>query len=670
MLSIGLHAQRNSAPNGVRVGTGHNGAQLGTNPVNDQCNLITPQDLAVGSTLTVTGTTTGATINGDYTDGSIMFGFGVPSVWHSFTTTECANVRIDYCGSASVFSDYWNVLVLDCPATDNLVITPIYNTTDCVDGNPTIYFNDLPPGTYEFPVWCDVNTANGPYTLHIAATSCATTAPGNDECTGANILDLTPGHDLMVTGDNTGATDSEGLGYANVWEAFTISECATVTVSYCGTSGFSAFAEGLMTACPDGSMLAPSSTLTCVDGQLTERFMELAPGTYYIPVSADAGSQGAYSIMLAAEACQVQGPPNDHCADAVPVMVVSNEMVSFDGDNTGATSAGDAVGGSVFDGLPLVWHAFTLTECMDVVIDYCGTPSVFATVMTTLATSCPANEGIEASGFLESCHDNLVMRFQHLTAGTYYLPVLDIAHAEGEYHIHLLATPCAHPPQNDECDGAQPLDVHVECTPVFSTLLGATGSMPPVDCNGNGTDGNDDVWFSFVALQPGQIVNVSGADVDAVIEVFKGDCDNLISIGCSDTSGVGGTEALVVADLVPGSTYHVRVYNWQALAPSDPRFDICVYGDIGTGIGTASVSSFSVFPNPGNGNVTLTRNGASGNVTIELFDMTGRRVLSQGTYLSGGEQRTFQWAGRLAPGTYSLRVSGADGTSQQRFMVK
>ena len=62
------------------------GGQRGGAPVNDQCSQVTPQALAIGASLTFTGTTVNATGAGDAEAGTIFDAGGdTSSVWHAFT---------------------------------------------------------------------------------------------------------------------------------------------------------------------------------------------------------------------------------------------------------------------------------------------------------------------------------------------------------------------------------------------------------------------------------------------------------------------------------------------------------------------------------------------------------------------------------------------------------
>ncbi|MBS1581711.1 MAG: hypothetical protein JST66_05855, partial [Bacteroidetes bacterium] len=410
-------------------------------PVNDFCSSVTPEALAIGGTLTFNGTTTGATITDDYAPGSPLEGFNAPAVWHAFTTTECADVRLEYCGTPSIFSDYWNVFTLDCPAL-NFVVANSYNTTDCSDGNPTVYFNSLPAGTYYYPVWANDVTAAGPYVLTITAGACSggPVVPVNDDCASVTPEALVVDGALTFTGDNTGATaagdfapGSPFLGDAVVWHAFTTSACADVVVSYCGQAPVWGHTLGILsTDCPADSVILHTAfdNDSCGDGNVTYRFTELAAGTYYLPVLHDPSQSaaGPYTIEVNAVACGGSPvvPVNDACDSMTPEALVMGGTLTFTGDNTGATAAGDFAPGSPFLGDAVVWHAFTTSACADVAVSYCGQAPVWGHTLGILSTDCPADSVILHTAFdNDSCGDgNVTYRFTELAAGIYYLPVL------------------------------------------------------------------------------------------------------------------------------------------------------------------------------------------------------------------------------------------------------
>src|SRR5690606_37069659 len=92
-----------------------------------------------------------------------------------------------------------------------------------------------------------------------------------------------------------------------VWEAFTITECLDVTVSYCGTTPvFGGALIDLYVGCDEVAGFSNGvrhpeeniNTTDCSDGNFTIPYEQLAPGTYYIAVIAGPGTVGDYVLTI------------------------------------------------------------------------------------------------------------------------------------------------------------------------------------------------------------------------------------------------------------------------------------------------------------------------------------------------------------------------------------
>ncbi len=276
----------------------------GSAPANDDCTGAVAQSLSVGNTATFSGDNTGATEDG---------GTGFVIVWEAFTLTTCANVDIGYCVPGSEFSDFLINLSVGCPD----FLTGILTGTVSVD-NCTLSFAELAAGTYYIPVLVDpALTPVGAYTITASATACGGgSGPVNDDCTGAVAQGLSVGNTATFSGDNTGATEDGGTGFIIVWEAFTLTTCASVDIGYCVPgSEFSDFLINLSVGCPD--FLTGILTGTVSVDNCTVSFAELPAGTYYIPVLVDPALTpvGAYTITASATECPPAGPYCDAGAD-------------------------------------------------------------------------------------------------------------------------------------------------------------------------------------------------------------------------------------------------------------------------------------------------------------------------------------------------------------------
>ncbi|MEW6051124.1 MAG: GEVED domain-containing protein [Candidatus Zixiibacteriota bacterium] len=138
------------------VGNGVLTVECSPLPPNNFCEDVTPVTLPA----TFTGDNTGA-INqcSIFPDGH---------VWHAFTIDKCMDVTLDYCTTSPAFGNAWLNLAMGCPC-DSITVAGTFDVTTCGDGNVTIRWSSLMPGTYYYPVLLDpAYGAEGPYTLHVS----------------------------------------------------------------------------------------------------------------------------------------------------------------------------------------------------------------------------------------------------------------------------------------------------------------------------------------------------------------------------------------------------------------------------------------------------------------------------------------------------------------------
>jgi len=97
---------------------------------------------------------------------------------------------------------------------------------------------------------------------------------------------------------------------------------------------------------------------------------------------------------------------------------------------------------------------------------------------------------------------------------------------------------------------------------------------------------------------------------------------------------------------------------------------VTVYVDICTGIDQNGISQFvKLYPNPSDGNMNLNLVGYSGNVTIEITDITGRAVHAEKLFVASGDITQQINLSAAAQGTYLIRVSDDFHSSQYRFRI-
>ena len=162
-------------------------------PANDNCEDVTPVQLVPDTPLTFTGSTIGATVECRALD-------LVPEVWMAFTIDVMANIRLEYCNTDPAFTSCYVVLANECPCSDILFFT-MYNQWECGNNNFTITWDNLPAGTYYYPILSKWGAAYGDYEITLSSTS---TNPGlaadpaeitgQAEPGGSAMVDLTIGN--------------------------------------------------------------------------------------------------------------------------------------------------------------------------------------------------------------------------------------------------------------------------------------------------------------------------------------------------------------------------------------------------------------------------------------------------------------------------------------------
>ncbi len=171
----------------------------------------------------------------------------------------------------------------------------------------------------------------------------------------------------------------------------------------------------------------------------------LEAGTYYImvdtwPLMDDCIPEFNLTINESAPP-----PPNDNCADVIPVPLLAGVPLQFTGNNAGATSDCEMLG------IPEAWHAITTNECLDITIDLCGTTPPFANSYLVMTEQCPCSNQIFALDFNNTdCVDgNVTQHYYHIPPGTYYIPVLSEIGSMGPYTLNVSGVVCPPPPPAD-----------------------------------------------------------------------------------------------------------------------------------------------------------------------------------------------------------------------------
>lgn len=271
-------------------------------PDNDECEDITPTVLTNGVPVTFNGTTEGATASIQELS---LLSFG--AVWEAVTLTEeCNNLTVDFCGTAAGIMDGNTFIVyLDsCLATDFSVANN-YEFTTCEDGNPTLFFYNLPAGTYYIPVVVDPSyNSLGEYQMNVISENCPP-APENDDCEDA--VELSCGD--SYSGSTLSANNSGYNASGDVFFSYTGSgQAEYVTVSLCGSS-FDTYLR-IFSDCSLDNQIAYNDEFCGPQSQLT--FESDGTSTYIIMVEGFSGDIGDYEINIS---CENVPPPPVDCED-------------------------------------------------------------------------------------------------------------------------------------------------------------------------------------------------------------------------------------------------------------------------------------------------------------------------------------------------------------------
>lgn len=353
-----------------------------------------------------------------------------------------------------------------------------------------------------------------------------------------------------------------GLNQDDGWYAFT----ATSTSTTINLTGDRLKALVIWTSCGGGTQVACSEATAGVTATLT--FPTTIGTTYYVQVHRRGGGNTA---AMAGSICIYQTPVAAAC---VPNTVIASIPYTQTGMNTAGSgddfSSADACGSSYMNGDDYTFsYTPSVSQCVTISLSNTATwVGLFVT------DGCPSAGGVTCVASSTSSSGNPTVSGVNLAAGiTYFFTVSTWPSPQTTpFDINIFA--CPPPPANDECVTATPVPVNptnICATSVAGTIGSATASWQANACGG--TD-DDDVWYSFVATNPTQLINlnnVAGSTTDLYHSVYSGTCGALgAALVCSDPNNS------VVTGLIPGNTYYVRVYSWTSTPGQTTTFDICI----------------------------------------------------------------------------------------------
>jgi trimeric autotransporter adhesin len=443
--------------------------------------------------------------------------------------------------------------------------------------------------------------------------------------------DLQGAVNAAPTGACGGATSTTTKG---VWFNFTAtSSKATITLSNLGSNLTAAttYIELLNGTCPSSF-----TSMACQNASTPLTTTSLTPGTiYYIRVYVTGTTTGSPTNRRGFDIC-LQSSPNDECSNSI-LLNPGSSCTSTAGtlDFTTATTglaAGCESAGTHYD----VWYSFVAASTTHTV-----------TLSSIVAISNPEIQLYRGScGALVSvqCGTNSLTATGLTIGNTYYVRVSNIGSSPTGSSFNICVT---YPPSNDDCANTINLYSNTTCTNTSATLGSATPSAGiPLGCAVAGT--YYDVWFTFAAANSSETITLSSMTGIASprIQLYSGSCGSLTSVACSATS------SLAVSGLSVGTTYYIRVSNYNTAATSTGNFNICITHPAPA----ASITDY------GKSYVNISKNSGGGTINPgDTLEIRATFVIKTGAaaqdslafldtlHLSGGV--------RLVPGSIALRTN-------------
>ncbi len=509
--------------------------------------------------------------------------------------------------------------------------------------------------------------ADGTYTVCLIAsnacdadTVCSTVdvVPANDLCANAEVI-ACGGTATGSTSSATNTDEPDCVSGAGVWYTFAgTGDVVTFSTDNAGTDYDTriGYTDTCGNACIDYDEDGGDDYVSGYTSVLT--FATQIGTNYYVYVGGYQGTAtGSYELTVTCTT-PILPPANDLCANA--------EVIACGGTATGSTSAAtntdepDCVPGAG------VWYTFAGTgDVVTFSTDNAGTD--YDTRIGYTDTCGNACLGYDDDGGVDYVSGwTSVLSFLTTIGTDYYVYVGGYSGtATGDFELTVTCSTPIPPAANDDCAGAIGLTVTETCEYTSGDVANTSESMS--GCTGTA---GDDVWYSFVAPGAEATVDVLGSgSFDAVLEVFEGACGTLVSDTCVDETLSGDLETVDLSGLTPGNTYFIRVYDYYIAAPATTTFDICVHSLlIGVNNDLASDLNLKVYPNPSNGEFVVELSGVEADVQINVMDVTGRMVYTEGANLNGNFRTNLNLD--VASGSYLLQIASEQGVVTRKIQIQ
>jgi hypothetical protein len=462
-------------------------------------------------------------------------------VWYNFRATVTGMAVVDTCGS-----DFDTKIVVFSGACGAL--TSMGCNDDSCGLQSSLSFPCIAGTNY---LICAGGYGGHGGNLQIRAYSvCSAGQPANDNCSGASYLPDGPSYTAQNTAcaidDTNLPCTSYGTIYRGVWFKYTPTVSGNATVDTC-TSDFDTKIIVFSGTCGALSVIGCNDdSAFCGPGsvQSSLSFPCTVGTTYYICAGGYGGQSG--NLNIRAYSVCTGTPANDLCSGAVALA----ENVYYP-QNTGCASDDSGLSCLATD-YHGVWFTYTPAVSGWANVDTCG--SDFDTKIEVFSGACGALTSLGCNDDAD-CGSGLTLQssfgFSCIAGTTYHICAGGYGGAFGNLQIRARTTV----PPNDVCAGAFGLSDSV----YFAENTGTATDDAGLTCSSYGTIFKG-AWFYYTPIKPGTLtVDTCPSSFDTKIEVFKGACGALTSLGCNDDYlGCGsGLQSRISLPVACGTTYYI-----------------------------------------------------------------------------------------------------------------
>lgn len=622
-------------------------------PVNDLCGNPTA--------LTVYGATCGSATTGDVngaTESMLpitcngLTGATANDVWYSFIATGASH-NITVAGSAN-FDAVIDIRTNGCSGTN----IDCSNTT-LIGGTEVVNATGLTVGTTYFVRVYSFGTIPTSTSFTICITTPSTSAPVNDDCSGATPLTVYgPSCGGATTGNVAGATQSiaaitcggaTGTADDDVWYSFVATD-TTHIITLVGSTSFDAVVDLRSGACTGTNLNCADATFTGGTEVLTATGLTSGV-TYFVRVyhySSTVPTTTTFTICVTTPGPPPPAPVNDDCAGAIALTAYGSTCGgTTTGDVAGATQTLAATCGGTAD--DDIWYSFVATATthhvtvigsanFDAVIDLLSGACTGTNVICGDTSFAGGTEELNATGLVIG--NTYLVRVYHYGSSVPATTTFSIC----------VTTPCLAP--------------NTTVTPASATI-----------CAGNTTSLTANGADSYTWLPSTGLSSSTGATVTAnptstttytVTGTFGG-CTGTqvvtVTVDPAATATITQIENLLTSTpgtnyqwylngiIIPGATsqshlattngnYTVTTTNTSGCTATSPPFPIISYLGINTVDGTNVIN---IYPNPFSTSATLEIKGTVGNgeVVMIIYDMIGK-VVKTATLMPNAQSSTTQ----------------------------